>query len=220
MYLMCIMKCIMKKFFLVFSLVLFFSGGGCVSTSVPQTETTNQNEPVSEKIPQEEVEELQTEEEFTGLTETSDPLTEDELGFSVEAPEPWGEFSASLYKRWFPEESGLGEDKEYRGVFTNQSAVIYRTTISAIARGGYVGDAQGYLKQSDGYYLLSTGASTGPQIQIPAEYIVGEIPLANATALLLKGDLQSEGPSFFPNDPDEFVAVINTPKGSVTGGVF
>ncbi|MBI2473351.1 hypothetical protein HYV70_02250 [Candidatus Uhrbacteria bacterium] len=211
----------MKKVFLVFSLALFLSGGGCVSTPVLQTETTTQNEPVSEKTTQEAVEELQTEEEFTGPTETSDPLTEDELGFSVEAPEDWGEFSAVLYRQWWPQEPGLGEDKEYRGVFSQQSAVIYRTTLSAVARGGYVGDVQGYLKQSDGYYLLSPGASTGPQIQVPTEYIVGEISLANATALLLKGSSQGEeGPSFFPNDPDEFVAVINTPKGSVTGGVF
>ncbi|KKR05058.1 MAG: hypothetical protein UT30_C0001G0017 [Candidatus Uhrbacteria bacterium GW2011_GWF2_39_13] len=210
----------MKKFFLVFSLILVFSGGGCVSTPVSQTEITNQEAAVSDKVLQEPVGELQTEDEFTGPTETMDPITEDELGFSVEAPEGWGEFSAILYRRWWPQEPGLGEDKEYRGIFSEQSAVIYRTTLSAVAREGYIGDAQGYLKKEDGYYLLSP-LSKEPQMRVPDELIVGEVPLANATALLLKGSSQDEeGPSFFPNDPDEFAAVINTPDGAVTGGVF
>jgi len=102
----------MKKFFLVFSLVLVLSGGGCVSTPVSQTEITNQETAVSDKALQEAVEEIQTEEEFTGPTETMNPITEDELGFSVKAPESWGEFSAVLYRQWWPQEPGLGEDKE------------------------------------------------------------------------------------------------------------
>jgi hypothetical protein len=209
----------MKKFFLVLSLALFLGGGGCVSSPVPQTETTTQDATVSENPPQEAVEELQTEEEFTGPTETTDPITEDELGFFVETHESWGEFSAVLYKRSFPDESGLGEDQEYRGIFSQQSSVIYRTTLSAVARGGYIGDAQGYIKQEDGYYLLSP-LSKENQMRVPDELIVGEVSLANATALLLKGPAQNEGPIFFPNYPNEFAAVINTPNGAATGGVF
>ncbi|PJA47406.1 hypothetical protein CO172_01445 [Candidatus Uhrbacteria bacterium CG_4_9_14_3_um_filter_36_7] len=207
------MKRILFFTFFIFLLPFLFIGAGCGrdtsnTENLPSKESQNQDSQVESNN--------QNNTQNNEWVETSEVLSENELGFTIEPTEAWGEFSEVLYNRYLSSEPDLGEDKEIRGAFSNEKDVVYRATLSAIARGGYVGDNIGYKKKSDGYYVVNL---TG-EIKIPDDVLVREVPLSNVSALLLSGPNESEGPSFFPNQPNEFAAIINTPNGIAPGGVF
>lgn len=195
--------------------ITYFSLG---STELEGTQTVIEDTSDVEVV-EDEGEENQ-ESSTSGVLDTQEVLDDGFIGFIVDASGSWGEFVATLYKRSFSNNPGLGEDWEYRGSFAGWSDVGYYATDPehVVAREGWVGDVLGYEKKEDGYYVNVMGR--GADTKVPDTFIVEDVDMINGTALLVYGPEESDGPSFFPNRPGQMVAYINTPNGPLVGGVF
>ena len=134
-----------------------------------------------------------------------------EIGLTIDSPDSWGEFVVEL------ETDATGEQL-YRGTFSEESRVVYHNIKwdTAVARGGYPGDVNGYYAEGDDYYIV---LGQGNFQVVPSDLVVNEVVLVNGFALMLLGE-HDDGPSFFPNDVGEIVVYLNTPKGPDEGGVF
>ncbi|MEK7183047.1 MAG: hypothetical protein AAB776_00250 [Patescibacteria group bacterium] len=199
-----------KTFIMATFATLILLGAGC---TIPRS-TTNTTETETGQAPQA----GPTASGASGWLETNEPLTEGEIGFTINPPEDWGIFSIVLHKISFPGNPEIGDYWEYGGEFSEQPAVIYRATDPehVLGRGGYAGDVLGYEKRANGYYVMFLGKTAQ---KVPESLVIGEVPLANGLALLLQGQ-EASGPSSFPGVPGQLVAYLNTPNGPLPGGVF
>ncbi len=155
------------------------------------------------------------------VVRVSDELGAGVIGFTVEPPEGWGEFTVTLEKEVWPEDSASpNEDWMYLGVFSKQESLTYQAVDPDhfISTGGYPGHILGYVLK-DGIYYLQIFGNQG-EFPVPVELVVQEVKLAQGSALLLQGPEEVLENSPFPSAPGQLVAYLNTPNGPLSGGVF
>jgi len=133
-----------------------------------------------------------------------------DLGFTVEAPVSYGDWSATV------------TGKSLSASFANNSDIYYVAAIPPVpgagGRGATYSDNLGYRKNSDGTYSLNFIGSNWQQLSTEVATVIGEVPLKEGLALIITGTEGCVGPACFSTD--QYLAYINTPNGSLPGGVF